>query len=95
MKIDIRYVLGFVLVVVLIFWYLLANSYFEKDIVCSTSTNAKDNNVTNKVQTDWKCNCKKTCPQMSSCEEAYYQLNQCGCSIRDGDGDGVPCENIC
>lgn len=41
------------------------------------------------------CNCSKTCPQMSSCEEAYFQLNTCGCSIRDGDNDGVPCESIC
>jgi hypothetical protein len=43
----------------------------------------------------YTCNCSKTCEQMSSCEEAYFQLNQCGCSRRDGDGDGVPCENIC
>lgn len=41
------------------------------------------------------CNCSKTCSQMASCEEAYFQLNQCGCSQRDGDGDGVPCEIIC
>lgn len=41
------------------------------------------------------CNCSKTCPQMSSCEEAYFQLLQCGCRKRDGDGDGVPCEDIC
>jgi len=44
---------------------------------------------------EYTCNCSKTCPQMSSCEEAYYQLNKCGCSKRDGDNDGVPCENIC
>lgn len=43
----------------------------------------------------WSCNCSKTCTQMSSCQEAYYQLNTCGCSQRDGDGDGVPCESIC
>lgn len=43
----------------------------------------------------WTCDCSKTCPNMSSCEEAYFQLNVCGCSIRDGDNDGVPCENIC
>lgn len=43
----------------------------------------------------WTCNCSKTCSNMSSCEEAYYQLNTCGCSVRDGDDDGVPCENIC
>lgn len=41
------------------------------------------------------CNCSKTCSQMSSCDEAYFQLNTCGCSARDGDGDGVPCEDIC
>jgi micrococcal nuclease len=43
----------------------------------------------------WTCNCSKTCPNMSSCEEAYFQLNNCGCSVRDGDNDGVPCEIIC
>ena len=43
----------------------------------------------------YSCDCGKTCSQMSSCDEAYYQLNVCGCSIRDGDNDGVPCEIIC
>lgn len=43
----------------------------------------------------WQCNCSKTCDQISTCDEAYFQLNQCGCSIRDGDHDGVPCETIC
>jgi len=41
------------------------------------------------------CDCSKTCDEMVSCDEAYYQLNTCGCSKRDGDKDGVPCENIC
>lgn len=41
------------------------------------------------------CNCSLTCEQMTSCEEAYFQLQQCGCRRRDGDGDGVPCENLC
>ncbi|MFH1187205.1 MAG: thermonuclease family protein, partial [Candidatus Levyibacteriota bacterium] len=41
------------------------------------------------------CNCSKSCSVISSCEEAYYQLNTCGCSIRDGDKDGIPCENLC
>lgn len=43
----------------------------------------------------FSCNCSKTCEQMASCEEAYYQLNQCGCGRRDHDSDGVPCESIC
>ena len=41
------------------------------------------------------CNCSKSCTQISSCEEAYFQLNNCGCSVRDNDGDGVPCESLC
>lgn len=42
----------------------------------------------------YTCNCSKTCSQMS-CREAYFQLNQCGCSRRDSDGDGIPCESQC
>lgn len=43
----------------------------------------------------FKCSCSKTCGNMASCDEAYFQLNNCGCSKRDGDGDGVPCESMC
>lgn len=41
------------------------------------------------------CNCGKGCTQISTCEEAYFQLNDCGCTVRDNDGDGVPCESLC
>lgn len=41
------------------------------------------------------CNCSKTCPQMSSCAEAQYQLNICGCSARDADKDGIACDSDC
>ena len=37
----------------------------------------------------------KTCPQMSSCEEACHALLVCGDRRRDGDGDGIPCETLC
>lgn len=40
------------------------------------------------------CNCSRTCGSMT-CTEAYFQLQQCGCSQRDADSDGVPCESIC
>jgi len=43
----------------------------------------------------WACNCSKTCGQMSSCAEAQYQLNVCGCSRRDADGDGIACDSQC
>lgn len=51
--------------------------------------------VTQPPTSTYTCNCGKACGAMASCEEAYYQLNQCGCSQRDGDSDGVPCESIC
>jgi micrococcal nuclease len=41
------------------------------------------------------CNCSKTCSQMSSCAEAQYQLNVCGCSARDADDDGIACDSDC
>ena len=42
----------------------------------------------------YTCDCNKTCGSMT-CDEAYFQLNTCGCGRRDGDGDGVPCESVC
>lgn len=45
-------------------------------------------------ESSYVCDCSKTCSRLS-CDEAYYQLNQCGCSVRDGDSDGIPCESIC
>lgn len=47
------------------------------------------------LQPDLQCNCSKTCGEIYTCEEAQYQLNTCGCSKRDGDKDGVACDNMC
>jgi hypothetical protein len=41
--------------------------------------------------TKYTCNCSKTCTQITTCAEAQYQLNVCGCSKRDGDKDGIAC----
>ena len=38
---------------------------------------------------------RKTCSQMRSCAEACHALLVCGDRRRDGDNDGIPCENIC
>jgi len=54
-----------------------------------------DSSNLNSEETSYVCDCSKTCSQISSCGEAYYQLNKCGCSVRDGDRDGIPCENLC
>lgn len=61
----------------------------------TTTTNTNKSQPTNTTTAKYTCDCSKSCDAMSSCEEAYYQLNNCGCSKRDNDNDGVPCESIC
>lgn len=63
----------------------------------SQSNSQSNNNVPATIQSDgsYSCNCSKTCPQMSSCAEAQYQLNACGCSKRDADHDGIACDADC
>lgn len=41
------------------------------------------------------CGRKTYCREMTSCAEARFYLTRCGLTRIDGDGDGIPCENIC
>lgn len=41
------------------------------------------------------CGAKRTCREMTSCEEARFHLQRCGNRRLDADGDGVPCEGLC
>jgi hypothetical protein len=41
------------------------------------------------------CLPKKTCSEISSCDEARYRLNVCGHEELDPDDDGIPCEELC
>ncbi|MDG4552464.1 MAG: endonuclease [Candidatus Contendobacter sp.] len=43
----------------------------------------------------WTCGAKRTCDQMSSCDEAKFYLTRCGVKSLDRDGDGVPCASLC
>ena len=42
-----------------------------------------------------RCGEKRTCGEMTSCEEARFYLTQCGLSRLDKDKDGTPCEALC
>jgi endonuclease YncB( thermonuclease family) len=44
---------------------------------------------------DRACGAKRTCGQMTHCEEARFYLRECGLTSLDGDADGVPCEALC
>lgn len=43
----------------------------------------------------FSCDCSKLCSQIQTCDEAYFQLNNCGCTKRDSDRDSIPCESLC
>jgi cold shock CspA family protein len=60
------------------------NSPKAKSLVEQFSTNASSNT--------FKCEGKKYCSQMSSCEEAKFYLRNCPGVQMDGDGNGIPCE---
>ena len=42
-----------------------------------------------------ECGTKRYCREMQSCGEALGFLRQCGVETIDGDGDGIPCEQLC
>jgi hypothetical protein len=44
-------------------------------------------------QTQFRCEGKTRCSQMSSCEEAKFYIRNCPGTEMDGDGDGIPCES--
>lgn len=54
-----------------------------------------DMKASDTAENNFMCNCSKTCPNISTCEEAQYQLNTCGCTVRDADHDGIACDNEC
>lgn len=43
----------------------------------------------------FSCGAKRTCKEMTSCEEARFHLTVCGNARLDGDRDGVPCNALC
>jgi endonuclease YncB( thermonuclease family) len=43
----------------------------------------------------YTCGTKRTCKQMSTCEEARHYLTVCNLTRLDSDGDRTPCESLC
>lgn len=65
-----------------------------KESVVSASVIIPKPTTASSLAGSYVCNCGKTCAQMN-CSEAQYQLNTCGCSARDRDGDGTACDSDC
>lgn len=51
--------------------------------------------TTSSVSENPACGKKHLCSRMKTCEEAKIYYMQCGVRSLDGNGDGVPCENLC
>lgn len=47
------------------------------------------------VAEDFRCGAKRTCKQMTTCEEATYYLNTCGVRSLDDNKDGIACNGLC
>lgn len=62
--------------------------------VAPTPTPVQQPRTKNSSSGTWTCNCSKTCKNLS-CAEAQFQLNSCGCGVRDGDNDGIACDAQC
>jgi hypothetical protein len=67
----------------------------ERPANLSTGKSSKSSGESNNSSGKFSCEEKKTCGQMTSCEEAKYHLTICGNKKLDRDNDNVPCESIC
>ncbi|WP_256750539.1 thermonuclease family protein [Mesorhizobium sp. Mes31] len=48
------------------------------------------------AQSGYSCEPRRTCPQIGSCEEANWYLQNCSWGGKlDRDKDGIPCESLC
>ena len=57
-----------------------------------TYTEISNTKVENISYSNFTCDGREHCSQMTSCEEATYFINNCPNTKMDGNHDGVPCE---
>ncbi len=43
----------------------------------------------------FSCDCSKSCNDITTCEEATFQLRSCSCKHLDGNNDGIACNSLC
>ena len=53
----------------------------------------KAQDAANLLSSQYRCDGRQYCSQMTSREEAQFFANNCFDTKMDGDGDGVPCKN--
>lgn len=65
----------------------------NRSITPTIGANESASTVAGEAVGSFKCQGKMRCPEMSSCSEAKFYLNNCPNVEIDGDGDGIPCED--
>jgi hypothetical protein len=88
-----------ILIALLTIVSLLVNKYQANRDARHSMPTAVEESITKPLvtplQTQYSCQGKTYCSQMSSCEEAQFYQNHCSGTQMDGDGDGIPCEDMC
>lgn len=86
-----------VLIALLTIVSLLVNKYQANRDARYSMPTAVEESITKPLvtpsQTQYSCQGKTYCSQMSSCEEAQFYQDHCSGTTMDGDGDGIPCED--
>ncbi len=85
----------FIPLLLLIFIGILSYGYFFQGNILKENISLKDGwkpVFVAKNQTNYSCNGKVYCSEMTSCAEAKFYQNNCSGTKMDGDGDGIPCE---
>ena len=75
----------------------IATSAVAQPSAAPLSLSAKDLRDVFLITASLSCSPRKTCSKtVDSCDEAYWLMENCSWGDKlDGDGDGVPCENMC
>lgn len=69
----------------------IPHSYNDNSTAENAAINTKAASA-NSATSQFSCDGRKHCSQMTSCAEATYFLQHCPNTQMDGNGDGVPCE---
>jgi len=82
------------IIIVVLGWY--GNYRYKQDhlVAAPTGSSIENNELTEpSINSNYTCDGRTYCSQMTSCEEATFFINNCHDTKMDGNNDGVPCES--
>ncbi len=82
------------IIIVLLGWY--GNYNYRQDNLVAAATGSSienDDLAESSINSNYTCDGRTYCSQMTSCEEATFFINNCPDTKMDGNNDGVPCES--